>query len=309
MGNHRLSAAVAALQSKSSADGVYNHKSFIDAAGVFIEALREAHHGKALLDEWGMLISNSTSSEEYRRSWETGVRRCLKLMPSPSIFVNADNVQGGQTLTVEIVDSVMRLRRQKRRLVWEVDLEHLSGGVESVLADSGRSLDQQARTDLSQWWDAAYKILSRARLIHADGCFLLKSMSDGGYQSLGRIMLSCELTGIYNADCVLLAAKSIVDQLPEWQDAAKDRERKRWEEMGSKAAEEDLAAGLDDDDPSETESSNRGRKENPERDERILQDVESGLYTMEQVGKRFDGISRSAVSKAAKRARERRESC
>jgi hypothetical protein len=50
-----------------------------------------------------------------------------------------------------------------------------------------------------------------------------------------------------------------------------------------------------------------GRKSDEERDEDILQTIESNLYgSLTNVGKQFGGISRSAVSKAAKRARERR---
>lgn len=51
----------------------------------------------------------------------------------------------------------------------------------------------------------------------------------------------------------------------------------------------------------------RGRKPNPERDKRILEAVESGLYSLDQIGEQFGGITRSAVSKAATRARNRRE--
>jgi len=64
------------------------------------------------------------------------------------------------------------------------------------------------------------------------------------------------------------------------------------------------------DPPRRSSKKRAGRRPNPERDEQILSAIESGEYSnLKAVGFAFGGLTRSAVSKAAKRARDRREKC
>ena len=213
MVNHRLATAASLLQSQATGDD-YDAKSFVNATWVFLEALKEVANGKALLDEWGEFVAASTSSDEYGQAWQIGVNRCQMLTPHEPTPVHAHDVTTKQSHTHYVEDWLLEMRSQQQGLRWDHELETLEERLESLL---DRPLDDESRADLSQWWRAVRAIRSRAALICADGCAVLKSLSDRGIESWHVSFLKGRHIGNAWAVDVKGAVAAIVQQLPDWQ--------------------------------------------------------------------------------------------
>ena len=443
------------LDEKTSSED-YSHKSFLDSSFVFLEALCGTLGGAAILDEHGSFVERETSSGEYERVWREGVDAALTIEPEADFPVHGVDASGAETVHVASDNLLSDLRENTPRARWEHHLESLCETIDAV---HGRSSLKHQRPALGAWWDAANRLLSQSRLIHADGCRMLMGMRREGLDSFGSAFLSVRgwkhaeevqgaasvlvrkvksrptenvpraieaqrelraerereeqvLQAVYEraeklrevwsrlehfnrerfhretgkdpghsafpmpdaprdywlakADRLIQIGEvirddehlsAVLDQMTgdEWMESAVDILQEAMRGQREKVA--DWLAEIPTDgttDPAfepsrqvnmwlhwklrdtlidadrklgqseqmsrpkiaekieETDQEQklgRGRRANPERDRRILEAVESGLYTMAQIGQQFGGITRSAISKAAKRARERRNSC